>query len=112
MSLPKGPGITVSVDYFGPLPVTPRGNTYIMMFIDHFSRRTDMFLVTATEFTADGIANILVKQYIPLWRFPRALLSNNGLQFCSKLSQAVHQLLGVHKLAISSYPTLAGALSG
>ena len=34
---------------------------------------------------------------------PRTILSNNRLQFCSKLSQAVYQLLGVHKLATNSY---------
>ena len=26
MPLPEGPGVAISVDYFGPLPVTPRGN--------------------------------------------------------------------------------------
>ena len=103
MPLPEGPGIAVSVDYFGPLPVTPRGNTYILLFTDRFSRRADMFPVTAAEFTAEGTANILVNQYIPLWGCPRTILSDNGLQFCSKLSQAVYQLLGVHKLATSSY---------
>ena len=54
-------------------------------------------------FTAEGTANILVNQYIPLWGCPRTILSDNGLQFCSKLSQAVYQLLRVHKLATSSY---------
>ena len=54
-------------------------------------------------FTAEGTANILVNQYIPLWGCPRTILSDNGLQFCSKLSQAVYQLFGVHKLATSSY---------
>ena len=103
MSLPKGPGIAVSVDYFEPLPVTPRGNTYILLFTDHFSRRADMFPVTAAEFTAEGTANILVNQYIPLWGCPRTILSDNGLQFCFKLSQAVYQLLGVYKLATTSY---------
>ena len=62
-----------------------------------------MFPVTAAEFTAEGTANILVNQYIPLWGCLRTILSDNGLQFCSKLSQAVYQLLGVHKLATSSY---------
>ena len=66
LPLPEGPGIAVSVDYFGPLPVTPRGNTYIPLFTDRFSRRADMFPVTAAEFTAEGTANILVNQYIPL----------------------------------------------
>ena len=113
MPLPEVPGIAVSVDYFGPLPVTPRGNTYSLLFTDRFSRRADMFPVTAVEFTAKGTANVLVNQYIPLWGCPRTILSDNGLQFCSKLSQTVYQLLGVHKLATSSYhPSCNGALSG
>ena len=104
MPIPEGPEVAVSVDYFGPLPVTPRGNTYILLFTDRFSRRVDMFPVTAAEFIPEDTANILVNQYIPLWGWcPRTILSDNGLQFFSKLSQAVYQLLGVHKLATSSY---------
>ena len=38
LSLPEGPSIAVSIDYFGLLPVTPRGNTYILLFTDRFSR--------------------------------------------------------------------------
>ena len=38
-----------------------------------------------------------------LWVYPRTILPGNGLQFFSKLSQAVYQLLGVRKLATSSY---------
>ena len=103
MTLPECPGVAVKVGYFGPLPVTPRGNTYILLFTDRFSCRADMFPVTAAEFTAEGTANILVNQYIPLSGCPRTILSDNGLQLCSKLSQDVYQLLGVHKLATSSY---------
>ena len=102
MPLPEGPGVAVRVDYFGPNPVTPRGNTYILLFTYRFSRRADMFPVTAAEFTVEGTANILVNQYMALWGCPRTILSDNGLQFCSKLSQAVYQLLGVHKLATGS----------
>ena len=94
MPLPEGPGVAISVDYFGPLPVTPRGNTYILLVTDRFSRRADMFPVTAAEYTAEGTANVLVNKYIPLWGCPRTILSDNGLQFCSKLSQAVYRLLG------------------
>ena len=86
-------------------PVVPqiRGNTYILLFTDRFSRRADMYAVTAAEFTAEGTANILVNPYIPLWGCPHSILSDNGLQFCSKPSHAVYQLLGVRKIATSSY---------
>ena len=62
MPLPEGPGVVISVDYFGPLPSIPRGNTYMLLFADRFSRRADMFPVTAAEFTADCTANALVNQ--------------------------------------------------
>ena len=62
MPLPEGPGVTVSVDYLGPLPITLRGSTYILLFTDRFSRRADMFPVIAAELTAEGTANILVNQ--------------------------------------------------
>ena len=74
MPLPEGPGTAVSVDYFGPLPVTPRGNTYILLFTDRFSRRADMYAVTAAEFTAEGTADILINRYISLWRCLRSIL--------------------------------------
>ena len=62
-----------------------------------------MFAVTAAEFTAKGTANIVINRYIPLWGCPRSILSDDGLQFGSKLSHAVYQLLGVGKIATSSY---------
>ena len=92
-----------TVDYFGPLPVTQQGSTYTLLFTDRFSRRADMFPVTAAEFTAEGTANILVNQCIPLWGCPRTILLGNGLQSCSKLSQAVYQRLGVRTLATNSH---------
>ena len=36
MPLPERPGVAVSVDYFSPLPITPRSNTYILLFTDRF----------------------------------------------------------------------------
>ena len=103
MFLPEGPGVAISVDYVGPLTVAPQGNSHILLITDRFSRRNDLLPVTVAEFTAEGRANILVSKYISLWGCSRTILSDNGLQFSSKLSQAVYQLLGERKLAPSSY---------
>ena len=73
MPLPEGPGIAISVDYFGLLPVTSRGNTHILLVTDRFSRRADMFALTVAESTVEGTANILVNEYISLWGCPRTL---------------------------------------
>ena len=66
LSLRNGPGITVSVDNFEPLSLTPRGNHYILLFTDRFSRRTDMYAVARAQVTAAGTADILIDQYKPL----------------------------------------------
>ena len=97
--LPNGPGKSVSVDYFGPLPTTARGNSYILLFTYRFSRRVDMFAVTAAEFTAEGTANILVDRFIPVWGFPPTLLLDNGLQFCAQLATAVYKLMGIVEIS-------------
>ena len=37
-----------------------------MLITDRFSRRADIFPATATEFTAEDTANILVNKYLSL----------------------------------------------
>ena len=103
MPLPQGPGTVVGVDFFGPLPLTAKGNSYILLFTDRFSRRADMFAVTAAEFTAKGTANIFVNQYMTKWGCPTTLLSDNGLHFCSKLSMAIYEVMKIKKVTTSSY---------
>ncbi|CAB1121588.1 unnamed protein product [Ectocarpus sp. CCAP 1310/34] len=102
-STPEGPGTVVGVDFFGPLPVTAKGNSYILLFTDRFSRRADMFAVTAAEFTARGTAHIFVNQYMTTWGCPTTLLSDNGLHFCSKLSMAIYEVMKIKKVTTSSY---------
>ena len=101
--LPNSPGVAVSVDYFGLLPITARGRSYILLFADRFSCHADMFAVTTAEFTAEGTANILVNRFISLWGCPSTLLSDNGPQLCARLATAAYKLLGTHKLTTSAY---------
>lgn len=91
------------VDYFRPSPVTPRGNAYILLFTDRFKRRADMYAVTGADFTADGTANILVHECLPLWGCPVYLMSENRNLFCSTLSQAVYKPLALCQIPTSSY---------
>ena len=45
------------VDYFGPFPTAPWGNSYTLLFADRFSQRTGMYTVSAAEFTAEETVN-------------------------------------------------------
>ena len=81
MGLPNAPGHLVSFDYFGPLPTTDRGNTYILLFTDRFSRHASMYAVTAADFTAAGTADILVHDYIKHYGCPKRLPPTKVLSF-------------------------------
>ena len=70
-----------------------------------------MYAVCVAEFTAKGTADILVNKYIPRWGCPASHFSDNGLHFCSKLSPAVHKLLGMRKIATRAYhPNVNGGI--
>ena len=97
MPFPEGPGIAVSVDYVGPLPVTHRGNTYIL-FLLIVSAAEPACAVTYAESTAQDTANVLINRYIPLWGCPPSILSDNGLHVCSKLRRRSTSFLAFGKL--------------
>ena len=103
MPLPSGPGQIVSVDYFGPLPITRNGNKHILLYTDRFSRRIAAYAVTQDERTAEGTARIFVEQYIPLWGCPHTLLSDNGSEFVARLSLAIYKLMRIRKIATTAF---------
>ena len=103
MPLPSGPGQIISVDYFGPLPVTRNGNKHILLYTGRFSRHVAAYAVTQDELTAEGTARISVEQYIPLWGCPHTLLSDNGSQFVARLSLAIYKLMRVCKIATAAF---------
>ena len=103
MPLPSGPGQIVSVDYFGPLPITQNGNKHILLYTDRFSRHIAAYAVTQDERTVEGTARIFVEQYIPLWGCPYALLSDNGSEFVARLSLAIYKLMRIRKIATTAF---------
>ena len=78
MPLPEGPGVAIRVDYFGPLPVTPRGNTYILLITDRFLRRADMSLPLPLSLPLRVRPISWLTNKFPLRGCPRTILSDNG----------------------------------
>lgn len=93
LHLPTGRDVSVRVDIFGSLAVTMRGNSFTFLFPDRFSRRADIYAVTAEDGTAEGTADVVSNRYIPTWGCSVALLSENGNQVVARLAQAVYPRL-------------------
>ena len=103
MPLPSGPGQIVSVDYFGPLPITRNGNKHILLYTDRFSRHIAAYALTQDKRKAEGTARIFVEQYILLRGCPHTLLSDNGSEFVARLSLAIYKLMRIRKISTTVF---------
>lgn len=79
----QSPGALVTMDLMGPLPSSRAGATQILVVVDSFSRYTRLYALK--KGTARAIVNRLVKEYFSSVLVPKAILTDNGTQFHSKV---------------------------
>ena len=83
------------------LPITKRGNRYLIVFQDFLTKWPLVFL--APDQKAIRIVCLLAEEIIPVIGVPDALLSDRGTNLLSHLMQDVCQLLGMTKLNTTAY---------
>ena len=92
---------TVAFDFFGPLPRTQRGNMYILVGIDHFSRWPEAQATRAA--TSNVVAEFLHARIMAQHGTPRELLTDHGTHFASKVIATLCQRYGVRRLMSTPY---------
>jgi len=97
----KRPLDDVAIDILGPLPKTTRGNLYIVVIMDRYSK------LCRLESLSNVRASTLAKAFVESWVFtygpPRTLLSDNGKQFISKLFQDTCRVFGIANKYTTTY---------
>lgn len=91
----------IGVDLLGPLPVTPRGNKYIMVAQDYFSKWVEVYAIP--DGTAETCANVLVNEFLSRFGMPLSIHTDQGRNFESELFKGMCTLLGIHKTRTSPY---------
>lgn len=97
--VPSRPMEYVSVDLVGKLPITAKGNKYIITFVDHFTRYLKTYAMrtqSAIE-TADKLYD-----FICTFGIMENLLSDLGSNMRSELFKEVTKRLGIRKLNTSA----------
>jgi transposase InsO family protein len=97
----------VSLDVVGPLPVTERGNKYLLTFVDHFTRFCEAISIPSQD--TETIAREFVIRITQLG-VPKKLLTDRGANFMSALMQLTCRLLKIQKLQTSSYNAKANGI--
>ncbi|KAE9023084.1 hypothetical protein PF011_g4165 [Phytophthora fragariae] len=97
----SGPFSMLVVNAVGPLPVTERGNKYILVFVDYFTRWVEAFAVLRLDSVT--FVEVMVNGVVARHGVPSRLLSDNGRNFTSEIAKSFYQTLGIKKLYGSAY---------
>ncbi len=100
---PQKPWHYTGVDFIVPLPCTPCGNAYILIFVDYFSKRVEVSAVK--EATARVAASKLLSEVFARHGAPAYLISDRGSPFVSEFFNHVLTTLGSeHRLTTAYHP--------
>ena len=85
----------VAVDVLGPLPRTSRGNRYVLVAIDYFTKWMEAYPLPDQEATT--VAEALVQGMFSRFGTPSELHSDQGRKFESQVFTAMCSQLGIRK---------------
>ncbi len=91
----------LGLDFMGPFKATERGNRYIIVGIDHFTKYIEA--AATASFDAETTAWFVVNQIICRFGMVEEILSDQGVNFESQLFAHLCMLLGTNKLHTSTY---------
>lgn len=85
----------IAIDVMGPLPETEKGNRYILVIADYFSKWTEAVPLRDQE--AATVASALIDRFISVFGVPKEIHSDQGTHFESGLFKEICELLNMEK---------------
>ena len=98
----------MGIDITGPHPTSSAGHKYILTAIDYFTRWVEAFPIRNQE--AETVAKVLVEQVFCRYGVRMQILSDQGVNFESRLFQEMCRLLRIDKLRTTAYKPRANGL--
>jgi transposase InsO family protein len=89
------------MDVFGPLPTTNKGNPYILVVQDTYTKHVELYPLPRTD--APTLAECLLNQFITRHGVPTEILSDNGPPFSSTWLQTLWSKLGSQTIFSPAY---------
>lgn len=90
----------VHLDFLGPLPVTKKGNAYVLMMVDQFTKWVEC--VPLPNQSAETTAKA-VNEFFLRFGFPFQILTDRGTNFESVLFKNLCECLQIHKTRTTPY---------
>ena len=91
----------VHLDFLGPLMQTTRGNQYILMMVDQFTKWVECIPLPSQ--TAEQTAQAAVGEFFARFGYPFEICTDQGPNFESRLFSAICDVLHIHKTRTTPY---------
>ncbi len=101
LPLPTEPGQRVHADLFGPLKTSDKGKKFILWVTDTFTKYVKLVALPNKE--ANTVAEAIFDKWICCFGTPLDLVTDQGTEFCAKLSKELFARLGTAHLMTSSH---------
>ena len=98
----------LGIDILGPLPQSNKGNVYILVIADYFTRWIEAYPLPNQ--TAETTANALLYEFMSRFGFPFEIHSDQGRNFQSEYFQELCKILGVTKTRSTPYHPASNGL--
>ena len=85
----------IAMDIMGPLITSARGNKYVLVVGDYFTKWTEAYPLPDQK--AETVAIALIDNFITRFGLPKEIHTDQGRDFESKIVQEMCVLLGIHK---------------
>lgn len=92
---------TLAMDLFGPLPTSTDGYRHILVVEDLATRWIELFKLK--EATAEACAEIMLNEIFMRFGVPRRIVSDNGTQFVSAVTQKLTFCLDIEHILLPVY---------
>lgn len=91
----------VALDILGPLPVTDRGNRYVLVIGDYYTKWIEAIALPNQE--AETVARCFVEQFACRYGIPDQLHSDQGRQFESAVFGEACKMFNIYKTRTTPY---------
>lgn len=85
----------VAIDILGPLPTSFKGNQYLMVVQDYFSKWAEAIPIPNME--AVTVAQSFIERVVTIFGVPLSIHTDQGSNFESQVFKEMCQILGIHK---------------
>lgn len=106
---PEFPNDKIAMDIFGPLPITSKGNQFVLSIQDQLTKY--LILIPMKDQRAESIIDKLIEHFIYTFSAPKQILTDQGSNFVSNLMQGFEEAFQIKHIKTTSFhPQSNGSL--